>query len=1253
MTKIIASGPRNQASKEPSLDDRASLDDEFELFLREAAYAPPAPLRAEQAALDSGTVLLDGRFTVQGCLGEGGMGVVYDALDHAHDVQVALKTLSRVEAGSVFALKNEFRSLSDVVHPNLVGLRELFCDGDLWFFTMDLVTGVEFIEYVSNNAEDGMCFDKARLRGALLQLVEGVGAIHAAGKLHRDIKPSNVLVRPDGRVVVLDFGLIMDQSQGGAGDSRPISGRSGTPEYMAPEQLMGKALTAASDWYAVGVMLFKALTGGLPKGADNHAIPEPRSLASGVPEDLNDICTALLQKKPSARPEYSALVERLSAKTPEEKPVLISAVPPEETFVGRFDELAELKRSLGDVGPGAPVIVHLHGASGMGKTALLTRFSEYVAGRGKGLVLGGRCYERESVPFKALDQVVDNLSHYLRGLSAAELHTLLPDEVALLARVFPVLRRVDLIDGASQGEHPEMDVQELRRRAFNSLRELLVQLCGEREVVVAIDDLQWGDSDSGRLISRILSSATPPGLLLVLCYRTEEAATSEALSVLAENRALPAAREVELEPMRPGETRELVETILGDHALEQEQIDTITANSGGIPFLLGEMVRFLLQGNTRDEVDLPNALEQRINLLSPEARELLALTCVAAKPFSQSVLLAAAGDSVSVETIQTLRALKMIRTHGVELSKAMEPYHDRIRETVTASLRRSRLTECHRALAETLENVAEPDLEALALHFKGAEENTPAVAYGIKAAVEAEQALAFDHAAILYERALELLDKSDEQRPAVEVRRAQALADAGNTRKAHRAFLQAADQFTGEERADLRWKSVQQMLMAGETSDARGLLRYLLPDFGLSLPLSRVRIVAGLLSLRLRLALKGTRIPKESKSVSTEEQRRVDICTELGMMLFYDEAMLGIHFMTAAASYSIRSSNRAMMATALAFKAQLEAIQHPEREKRVRATVQKAVDLAREYGDPYNLAYTLYYAGHTYYLLGLSQTSSKLADESELVFREQCVGVASVFGAQFIRSVNTLTLCYVGDFSAIRPKLKEGRAENLRYKSKLIEFAYYMTASLERLASDDPEEALEFAQRGFGKTHAGDFLLPDAHSVMRMATIDVYRDRPHQTWQMMTKHWHDFKRTGVAKIKQPAFHINWVTGSAALAYAEKESDRKKWIKRVRRRIGALDRLKFIPAVAASKGLCAGLANLNGNTEEAVRLLAESSRLFGGHEMPNWSACATRCQGLVIGGDEGAELVREADAALTELGVFNPARWAAAWFPGFE
>src|SRR6267378_2326113 len=383
------------------------------------------------------------RFRIRRRLGSGGMGVVYEAHDRETDKLVALKTLTRAEASHISRFKNEFRSLADVSHPNLVALYEFMVDGQYWFFTMELVKGVNFLEYVrpgyqsrrrqssktptllkgtqegsppelladyeaetremdsisaSDPDEDSVertgdslleksKLDLGRLEIALRQLSEGLHGLHETGKLHRDIKPSNVLVTREGRVVILDFGLVADVEAKGVHDSEMLAG---TPDYMSPEQGAQLPISKASDWYSVGVILYQALTGRLPFTGkyfevimDKQSLdpPAPIDFVPDLPRDLNDLCMKLLRRRPEKRPSGRDVLRFLGhGKTGPLLPAL--ALRPASVsevslpFVGRERHFSELKEAFEATQQGRTVTVYIHGGSGMGKSALVQRFVE-------------------------------------------------------------------------------------------------------------------------------------------------------------------------------------------------------------------------------------------------------------------------------------------------------------------------------------------------------------------------------------------------------------------------------------------------------------------------------------------------------------------------------------------------------------------------------------------------------------------------------------------------------------------------------------------------------------------------------------------------------------------------------------------------------------------------------------------------------------------------------------------------------------
>src|SRR5688500_6024567 len=320
------------------------------------------------------------------------MGVVYEAHDRETNKVVALKTLTRAEASHISRFKNEFRSLADVSHPNLVALYEFMADGHFWFFTMELVQGVNFLEYVRPgyhakqaqssrtptlrkgsqppSGEEMLAADEAetmqldslqtapgsgeantqssiesslsrakldvdRLTVSLRQVAEGLHGLHATGKLHRDIKPSNVLITKDGREVILDFGLVAEVHGDEVYESITLAG---TPDYMSPEQGAQLPITPASDWYSVGVMLYQALTGRLPfsgkffevmMNKQNFDPPTPSELVRNIPEDLNDLCVALLKRNPKDRPDGPDILRVLGhgKVVPPPQPVVAAPAP--------------------------------------------------------------------------------------------------------------------------------------------------------------------------------------------------------------------------------------------------------------------------------------------------------------------------------------------------------------------------------------------------------------------------------------------------------------------------------------------------------------------------------------------------------------------------------------------------------------------------------------------------------------------------------------------------------------------------------------------------------------------------------------------------------------------------------------------------------------------------------------------------------------------------------------------------------------
>jgi len=199
----------------------------------------------------------------------------------------------------------------------------------------------------------------------------------------------------------------------------------------------------ASDWYSVGVMLFQALTGKLPPRTPLQNVlgtaREPKHLDSQVPQDLNELCRRLLDSVPERRPDGRAI---LAALKDEPLTYVAEATSRQNSradhFVGRNEQLTEMNSAFANTQEGRLTVLLIEGPSGIGKSTLVRRFLGSVSKNcPTAVVFSGRCYEFETVPYKGLDAVLDELCHYLQKIPDAQVQALLPRDAFLLPKLFP------------------------------------------------------------------------------------------------------------------------------------------------------------------------------------------------------------------------------------------------------------------------------------------------------------------------------------------------------------------------------------------------------------------------------------------------------------------------------------------------------------------------------------------------------------------------------------------------------------------------------------------------------------------------------------------------------------------------------------------------------------------------------------------------------------------------------------------------
>lgn len=1287
------------------------------------------------------------RFVLEDVVGEGGMGVVYRAHDRQRQATVALKTLSRVSAKSIYQFKREFRALADLSHPNVVNLYELISHGEHWFFTMELVDGeplttalwtekpaevpnqsgvravlykasADTIDLQSSEAladtttagrlhdtddpdSDGgspapspggairatPCRDVPRLRRLLRSLVSGVSVVHGAGKLHCDLKPSNVLVTRGDRVVVLDFGIVTDLSV----DSQMEPGRkapAGTPAYMAPEQAVAEALSPAADWYAVGVMLYEVLTGQLPHdgnvvgllAAKQHDLPpRPSELVSGVPDDLDALCMDLLRPKPSERPTSAQILRRLSSaeSTPRPGVEVGTSVERPIGFVGRAPELGQLHDAFDEVARGCPVTVVVRGPSGMGKSRLVDHFVEEAELSTRTLVLSGRCFEREEVPYKVFDSLIDSLSRFLVKLSLRKAQALLPPGVHELAVLFPVLRAVAAVEATAPKLVPQQDPHERRLRAFAALRGLLHALCRRRQVILRLDDVHWGDVDSAAMLDAVLAPPDAPPVLTLLSHRREVEVQS---GFLAESRHLASSdvRFIDIEELSEPDSvdfaTQLLEGLREDDAPPSspqrlaELARTIAREGGGNPLFITELVRYagerqslLPVANDEPSSSLDEVLAGRIAGLPDDARRLLAAIGLVGVPVDQTLALQAAeidpGDWAALSVLRTKRFVNSQATQG---GYRLTASHDRIRQSIVSHLTTDERRHRHGQLARVLAATGHADPETLAHHYREAGETSLAMSHAVEAANLASKGLAFLRAAELYELAISLSPTD----PPLSLRRklGEALALAGRGGAAGRAFRDAANATSGLEATRLRRLAAEQFLKGGHEADGLAVLEQVLSEVGLPYPRSPAAALASLLYQRGRTNLlysKLFRISGSSEAVTELTRRsaatdaeleRADAAFTASIGLSLTDTVRGTSFGGRFLALALASGEPVRICRALAFEASAVATPGRRGRQRAEALTRAAAALATQTGDPHTMALAKLSGSYIPFFMGEWREARTRFEEAERLLRDECLGVAWEMGNCQQCWLNTVIL--LGDLVEATRRvpgiMTEARERGDRYA--LMQMTYATTVC--HIVADDVPAARRAASEHVPAWTPDRYTTSHWAALTSAVSVDRYVGDGLTAWERFEREWPALRRSLLMRVQIIRVFAGFERAMSAVAAAENGFEPERLLEIADRAASSM--LEEGPAYAMGMGhhVRASVRAARGDRLGALEDLGRAIAYLREGELGYIGACARFRRGQLLGGECGTSLCEEAVSFLQAQGIRNVMQCARMSAPGY-
>jgi hypothetical protein len=1191
------------------------------------------------------------RFAVRRKLGVGGMGVVYEVHDRTRDEIVALKSLRRSQPAEIYRLKREFRSLIDVAHPNLVSLYELFVEDDECFFTMELVDGVTFVDAISRPLGCGETLEAGRVRALIRQLLEGVAELHRRGKLHRDLKPSNVLVTREDRVVILDFGLVAEKAAMSIGVQ---DHHAGTPAYLSPERAMGAPASEASDWYGVGVTLYEAVTGHLPV-AGAFSTPDTRMPLPGLPEDLDAICLGLIHRDPAHRLGGNEALRRLQSRaaavTPSPTP---APAPMTAAFVGRDRPLTVLRTSLEATRSGRAATVYVCGPSGIGKSALVRHFLEPLASEPT-VVLWGRCYENESIPYKGLDGVVDSLSHYLASLPAPIVAALLPRHMPALARLFPVLGRV-LPPARAAETQPNMDLVVLRRIAFAALRELLVRMAAAAPLVVVIDDLHWADADSALLLEELLRPPDAPAMLVVACLRTEVTASKPFLRALVENAQQGMA--LSLGPLSDAEARALVDSLMAAGSrVHPDDVGRIVRDAEGNPFLLEQIARYVshrdgASADTRMEryMTVGGMLDGWLRGLPAGSAAFLQALAICGRPMPPAIVRDACGLSGDERPLVTmLRAVNLVRTTGTR--ERIEVYHDRIREALTAQLDGESARRVHRHLARTIIATGIDDPEALCEHYRAGGQPHQASLQAAQAARKATNALAFDRAALFYRQALELAPGGDE-RAAWTEGLATALANAGRPAEAGAFFLRAAAEGDGAQRLELQRRGAEQFLIGGHIDRGVEVIQNVLAAVGMRFPRGGLASFASLLLRSAQVRWRGLEfVERPECDIAPEVLRRVDTCWSVATGMAFVDNVRSLDFQLRHLLLALDAGEPYRVARAFAAQALLHATRGGPATDTVANFARLATDMSERIGHPHAIAFTTLTTGLAALLNGHWREALILCRQAQALLREKCVGVT--WELNIAQSFHIAALLYLGEFREAADRLVSA-LDIARDCGNIYLEAELRTRmnTLVLLVADEPEQADQQTQEVMRRWWSGGFTRQHYSHMLGCAMTALYRGDSEAAWRTVVDQQTAMRQTFMFRNQVIRIETAYVRGRCAIALAGAESRRARGFRLLaRREARKLEREAMPWSNGFALLLRAALAFQTGDASEADRQLAAAADAFDRAEMKLYWAAAARRRGILLG-NAGHQLLRDAETWMAEQGVRNPRCMTRMVAPGF-
>ncbi|MHB8625984.1 MAG: serine/threonine-protein kinase [Aggregatilineales bacterium] len=673
-------------------------------------------------------VLINHRYRLLSAIGQGGMGIVFRALDRLTATEIALKRVKLRQANDIttsfdatdaidlrLRFSQEFRLLASLRHPHIISVLDYgFDDSRMPFFTMELLDNTQTIVQA---AQMLAIREKANL---LIQMLQALVYLHRRSVIHRDLKPDNVLV-VGGKVKVLDFGLAVGRfNQEASSDDDHVSG---TLLYMAPEAFKGQKITEISDIYAAGIIAYEMFTGHHPFNPHSpdftiSSLIDGQIDAAQLPDipALRSVIMRMVEHDVQTRAQnLEPIIDSLRAFTDDKDTVEALAIRESflqsASFVGREHESAKLVEALAAAQAGKGSIWLIGGESGVGKSRLIDELQTQALVDGA-LVLRGQAVAEGGAPYQVwlpmLRRMV--LQTPLSALEAGILRKLIPDIERLLEQ--------------SADAPPDLEGQAAQQRILDLIEAMFRRQ--DQPIVALLEDLHWA-AEGLIILKRLASIAVEMPLLIIGTYRDDEYPTLPT--------ELPGAQYLKLERFDTATITQLAESMVGAAGRTREISTLLQRETEGNVLFIIEVVRALSEesgGLSRvGQVTFPRSvlaggiktvLLRRLEKVPIAARPMLQIAAVTGRELDLKLIQAVFSDLNLENWLAQIASVTEVQENRYRFA------HDKLREALLDQIGTEQQSSLHEQVAIALDRLYANDRTqymALAYHWEKANDDRP------------------------------------------------------------------------------------------------------------------------------------------------------------------------------------------------------------------------------------------------------------------------------------------------------------------------------------------------------------------------------------------------------------------------------------------------------------------------------------------------------------------------------------------------